>query len=96
MAREPRHNSSRQRKTEYANTLRATTPCADCGVRYPYFIMEFDHARGEKVKNVMVMAGSGSWKQLFAEIAKCDIVCANCHAARTHYRRVAPNGSTNN
>jgi hypothetical protein len=27
-------------------------PCSDCGVQYPYYVMEFDHVRGEKVANI--------------------------------------------
>lgn len=51
--------------------------------------MEFDHCRGTKSGNVMVMASKVSRAVLLQEIAKCDIVCANCHKIRTHGRLIA-------
>lgn len=64
-------------------------PCADCGVSYPTCVMEFDHRPGEPF--LFHIAGM-YWKsagQLRAEIAKCDVVCANCHRIRTHTREGA-------
>jgi hypothetical protein len=64
-------------------------PCADCGRRYPHYVMDFDHRPGEKkCFNVSVAAGQPrlSWQRMLAEIAKCDVVCANCHRERTHRR----------
>lgn len=58
-------------------------PCADCGNYYPYYVMEFDHLDpSQKVNNVGWMLG-GSTDALRDEIAKCDVVCANCHRVRT-------------
>lgn len=62
-------------------------PCADCGVEYPYYVMQLDHVRGKKIKNVSLML-TASLENFLIEVAKCDIVCANCHAGRTHQRRV--------
>lgn len=52
--------------------------------------MEFDHVDGRKGKRetVSALVGSGTLQRLMAEINKCDIVCANCHAKRTHIRAV--------
>jgi hypothetical protein len=62
--------------------------CVDCGVAYPYYVMDFDHVRGEKTANVAdILNRSCSRPVLFAEIAKCDLVCSNCHRVRTHNRR---------
>lgn len=62
-------------------------PCADCGVSYPPYVMDFDHA-GDKVANVSEMvAQRASVTAIDAEIAKCEVVCANCHRERTHRRR---------
>jgi hypothetical protein len=58
-------------------------PCMDCGIKYNSPSMHFDHRDPSiKVKNVSAMVG-GSTEDLLREIAKCDIVCANCHAERT-------------
>lgn len=62
-------------------------PCADCGVQYDPWIMDFDHVRGEKRVNLADMAKrSYSWASIREEIEKCDVVCANCHRQRTHVR----------
>src|SRR5437660_4297026 len=64
-------------------------PCADCGHRYPHYVMDFDHRPGEK-KCFRLAAAAGqtrlSWEKMAAEIAKCDVVCANCHRERTQQR----------
>lgn len=61
-------------------------PCDDCGRRFPSEQMDFDHVRGEKLRNVSAMLNAGL-PQLLAEIAKCDVVCANCHRVRTRAPR---------
>jgi hypothetical protein len=60
-------------------------PCTDCNVQYPPYVMDFDHVRGEKIFNVARMKGH-SLEALKAEIAKCDLVCSNCHRERTQSR----------
>lgn len=63
-------------------------PCTDCKNTFPYYVMQFDHL-GDKVYDVAWMASHGyTVKRLTVEIAKCELVCANCHAERTHRRRV--------
>lgn len=59
-------------------------PCADCGQSFPSICMDFDHVRGEKTGDLSVMANQCvTIGILDAEIAKCDLVCANCHRIRT-------------
>jgi hypothetical protein len=62
-------------------------PCMDCGETYPPYVMDFDH-RGEDPKTFNISHGvySQSLKAVKVEIAKCDIVCANCHRERTFQR----------
>lgn len=62
-------------------------PCADCGVKYPYYVMDFDHLR-DKVKNISQTTQSWSVARIKNEITKCEIVCSNCHRERTFSRRV--------
>jgi hypothetical protein len=61
-------------------------PCADCGGTFPPECMDFDHVRGEKLFNLGQCSGR-SIVALGAEIAKCDVVCANCHRIRTRRRK---------
>lgn len=64
-----------------------SAPCLDCGITYPPYVMQFDHRPGvKKVANVPSMR-CYNWNKVIEEIAKCDLVCANCHAERTHLRR---------
>lgn len=64
-----------------------SVPCMDCGQRYPYFVMDFDH-REHKRALIPRLINSLSLRRLEAEIAKCDVVCSNCHRSRT-FRRLA-------
>jgi hypothetical protein len=65
-------------------------PCVDCRRRFPPYIMDFDHREGEqKLFNISNFQHYG-WVTapvLLAEIAKCDLICSNCHRERTHQRR---------
>lgn len=56
--------------------------CADCGIKYPPYVMTFHHRDPRtKINNVANMVSEGI-ERLLAEIAKCDVLCANCHAER--------------
>jgi hypothetical protein len=61
-------------------------PCTDCGIQYPYWIMQFDHVRGKKEFTIGQKLYCCGVKKLLAEIAKCEVVCANCHSNRTYLR----------
>ena len=82
--------AARQRGVCRANrgriaALKEASPCADCGRSYPAYVMDFDHVRGTKSVGISLMF-SYSWQTILAEIAKCDLVCANCHRIRTFER----------
>jgi hypothetical protein len=75
----------RLRNKAFIDDVKGTNPCTDCGVAYPSYVMQFDHIVDGKRGNVADMARSGfSLENLQAEIDKCELVCANCHAERTH------------
>lgn len=64
-------------------------PCADCGKYYHYWIMDFDHRPGvHKIADVAKMLRNKMYTvaQIWKEIKKCDLVCANCHRDRTQRR----------
>lgn len=59
--------------------------CRLCGYKKSYSALTFHH-RDEKIKLFNVSGKNLSaldWKILLAEIKKCDLLCANCHA-ETH------------
>jgi hypothetical protein len=65
-------------------------PCADCQRRLPPCAMDFDHRDPtKKLKAVTRLVGRVGTERLLAEAAKCDIVCASCHRARTYRQREA-------
>ena len=63
-------------------------PCADCGVSYPYYVMQFDHLGGKDWNIGRLVSIGATSAKIALEIAKCELVCANCHAERTHQRRL--------
>lgn len=58
-------------------------PCMDCNVPYPFYVLEYDHVNGDKSYNVANMKSTFKIDTVLAEIAKCELVCANCHRQRT-------------
>lgn len=88
-----RLNARRHRKENRARVQAylAKSCCVDCG-ETDSIVLEFDHVNGTKMGNISDMAGhSVRWSRLDAEIAKCQVRCANCHRRRTHAHR---NGMT--
>jgi hypothetical protein len=64
-------------------------PCFDCGNNYPPYVMEFDHRDPSKKKYTITASKYSLGKSFREELEKCDLVCANCHAVRTHKQRLA-------
>jgi hypothetical protein len=71
---------NRQRVREVLRDAR----CADCRLG-DLAVLEFDHREpGEKRDDISSLVRQHcSWSVISREIAKCDVVCANCHRKRT-------------
>ena len=68
--------------------LKSSRPCTDCGGYFHPAAMQWDHLPGQKKRAaVSTLLLVHSKRQLEAEIAKCELVCANCHAVRTLTRQ---------
>lgn len=71
----------------WLRSLKVGRPCTDCGKLFDPQVMQWDHLPGfEKLGDI-----SGSWVgrtegEILAEIAKCELVCTNCHTIRTFRR----------
>lgn len=80
-----RNQEHRKDVREWLDSLK-NQPCTDCGQTYPAYVMDYDHLPGTcKVKHVSAMGGSTK-EQILEEVAKCELVCSNCHRIRTHAR----------
>ena len=79
--------SSRKRRKKFSDYIRALklkAGCAICGYNEHACAVEFDHIDpSQKLFNV-ASGKDHSWSDFLAEIAKCRILCANCHAVETH------------
>lgn len=88
--KEVQHKRIKDRKNLIKNEVRAykeSNPCVDCGILYHHFVMDFDHIDpNTKTNNISSIINSGSRNKIWEEITKCELVCANCHRARTWTR----------
>jgi hypothetical protein len=65
------------------HTYLSCHPCVDCAVG-DIRILEFDHVQGVKYEEVgRLLTNAASWPRIEAEIAKCEVRCANCHRIKT-------------
>lgn len=63
-------------------------PCTDCGGTFHPDAMEYDHRDASKKRGLVGKLVKHSVEAVMKEIAKCDLVCANCHRVRTARRRL--------
>jgi hypothetical protein len=70
----------------FIRALKDNKRCTDCQKKFRYYVLQFDHVRGVKSYDVSRMRSLNSKKAVLNEVAKCDLVCANCHAERTFKR----------
>lgn len=78
------YNQMRERNNrDFVDSLKRK-PCMDCGLTFPPCCMDFDHRDPSlKIAPVGRLVATASRQRLLAEIAKCDLVCSNCHRLRT-------------
>ena len=70
--------------------LKEVVPCLDCKIKYPYYVMDYDHVRGVKDFEISTSVKRGwSLDRIRDEVSKCDLVCSNCHRARTYNRMIS-------
>lgn len=75
-------------KREFIAELKSH-PCHDCGGKFHACAMDFDHLEGEsKIDSISTLMRNMrvTLKRLKEEVAKCELVCANCHRVRTYNR----------
>lgn len=80
-----KHRAQLQRRRErlaaWFRELKSTLSCTKCGESHPA-TLQFHHLNGkDKTMNVSYIV-TGGWgkKRILEEIAKCKVLCANCHS----------------
>jgi hypothetical protein len=58
-------------------------PCVDCKTKFHFCQMDFDHRDPTEKRLPISRMGLMGINSILKEIAKCDLVCANCHRDRT-------------
>jgi len=75
-------------RREFLQNHKMERGCTDCGYREHPEALQFDHLPGTvKLFEPSNMRTKGTWQQMLDEVAKCEVVCANCHAIRTATRK---------
>lgn len=90
----PRTDKERaQEKRSIVSSYKTKIGCKDCGYDIHPAVLEFDHVKNSGLPNTGKQRTVASlmyrrWSVIWEEINKCEVVCANCHAVRTHKRRM--------
>ena len=87
-----------QKQRTFIATYKLEMGCHDCGYRLHPDALDLDHRDPSQKEFTIGGKVIADEKRLLAEIAKCDVVCANCHRIRTSNRcktrqkRLPPSG----
>ena len=66
------------------SSYKSSKSCSKCGENTPVSL-DFHHIKDNKRKNVSYMVSNGfGWDSLIKEMAKCVVLCSNCHRIE-HY-----------
>ena len=69
--------------SSHISTYLSRHPCVDCG-QADIRLLEFDHVIGQKSREISDLLTWGfNWPTIEAEIAKCEVRCANCHRIKS-------------
>ena len=58
--------------------------CNHCGYNTHPVALQFNHLRDKKGNISDLVRSDYGWATIWAEVAKCEILCANCHSIVTH------------
>ena len=77
--------------TKVANRIRILAhlidhPCVGCG-ETNLVVLDFDHLRDKRWSIAYMVSGGFPWSTIETEIAKCQVLCANCHRIKTAKER---------
>jgi hypothetical protein len=82
---------SKRRKLEWFEQYRKDKCCSKCTEKR-WYVLDFHHVN-EKVDGISSMVNNNvGIDRIIKEIAKCNILCSNCHRELHHFERCKKNG----
>lgn len=73
-------------RRDWLNELKVSSGCAVCGYNEHPAALDFNHISGDKQFNIS-QDPKRAKSAILEEIAKCEILCANCHRIKTYEGR---------
>lgn len=71
------------RRREQLAAIKMAAGCVDCGYSASPDALQFDHVDPATKAFTISVARTASTERMTAELAKCVVRCANCHAIRS-------------
>lgn len=73
-----------KRRRLLLDQIKMTSGCMSCGYNQHPAALDFDHIEpSSKLFTIGTAYGTCSIKRLYEEVAKCRVLCANCHRIKT-------------
>lgn len=82
-----RQDTKRAEIYDFLYSYKEKSGCMDCGEKYPYFVLQFDHLHSKEFSLSKFGNHTASLSKVKEEVEKCEVVCANCHSIRTYLRK---------
>jgi len=86
-----RINKRHRKHREYLNQYKLDKGCASCGYNELPYVLHFDHidpsSKDKVLKGRYGIEAKWGMDRINKELTKCQILCANCHAIKTHKER---------
>ena len=87
MVKSAKHRKAMAAVLEELHLYKEKKGCADCRQHFPHYVLEFDHMPGfHKIDVVYRVLRNYGEEMAWKEVAKCEVVCSNCHKIRTYQR----------
>ncbi len=87
MVKSAKHRKAMASVLEELHLYKEKKGCADCRQHFPHYVLEFDHMPGfVKIDVVYRVLRNYGEEMAWKEVAKCEVVCSNCHKIRTYER----------
>jgi hypothetical protein len=80
------------RRRRMLAAIKQTAGCVDCNYDAHPAALDFDHVGDDLKRGNISQMLTVTLENLFAEVMKTEVVCANCHRVRTAQRRGSASG----